>query len=223
MGAADARRKRSRARLIRNSGSTISAGCMPTPPRSVPAASSPTTRRSAAASSKRLARRRAIRLERWSPGCRSMGMHVVARTDPHAVRDEVRAAHPDWIARDADGRAATPLGEPGAVGDVRARPLQLRFHGPGASRDRRRSTRSMASSRTAGRRRGRLLLRQLPEEFQGCDRAGPAALDRSPRSGAAGVSSHGAKRGSPNSGRNGMPPCARRIPRRASFPTAPRI
>ena len=36
-------------------------------------------------------------------GCRSMGMHVVARTDPHAVRDEVRAAHPDWIARGAEG------------------------------------------------------------------------------------------------------------------------
>jgi putative glycosyl hydrolase-like family 6 (GHL6) protein len=36
-------------------------------------------------------------------GCRSMGMRVVARTDPHAVREEVRAAHPDWIARNADG------------------------------------------------------------------------------------------------------------------------
>jgi hypothetical protein len=36
-------------------------------------------------------------------GCRSMGMRVVARTDPHAVREEVRAAHPDWIARDANG------------------------------------------------------------------------------------------------------------------------
>ena len=31
-------------------------------------------------------------------GCRGLGMHVVARTDPHAVRDEVRKAHPDWIA-----------------------------------------------------------------------------------------------------------------------------
>jgi hypothetical protein len=31
-------------------------------------------------------------------GCRKLGMRVVARTDPHAVRDEVRVAHPDWIA-----------------------------------------------------------------------------------------------------------------------------
>lgn len=31
-------------------------------------------------------------------GCRALGMHVVARTDPHAVRDDVREAHPDWIA-----------------------------------------------------------------------------------------------------------------------------
>jgi putative glycosyl hydrolase-like family 6 (GHL6) protein len=37
-------------------------------------------------------------------GCRSLGMQVVARTDPHAVRDDVRAAHPDWISVDAEGR-----------------------------------------------------------------------------------------------------------------------
>ncbi|MBK5297785.1 MAG: hypothetical protein JJE40_11555 [Vicinamibacteria bacterium] len=36
-------------------------------------------------------------------GCRAQGMRVVARTDPHAVLDEVRVAHPDWIAVDADG------------------------------------------------------------------------------------------------------------------------
>jgi hypothetical protein len=36
-------------------------------------------------------------------GCRRLGMRVVARTDPHAVRDEVRAAHPDWIAVNEDG------------------------------------------------------------------------------------------------------------------------
>lgn len=36
-------------------------------------------------------------------GCRKLGMHILARTDPHAVRDEVREAHPDWIAIDATG------------------------------------------------------------------------------------------------------------------------
>ena len=36
-------------------------------------------------------------------GCRALGMQVVARTDPHAVRDDVRIAHPDWIAADARG------------------------------------------------------------------------------------------------------------------------
>ncbi len=39
-------------------------------------------------------------------GCRSLGMQVVARTDPHAVRDDVQAAHPDWIAKT---RAGVPL------------------------------------------------------------------------------------------------------------------
>ena len=37
-------------------------------------------------------------------GCRKLGMVVIARTDPHATYDDVQAAHPDWIAVDADGR-----------------------------------------------------------------------------------------------------------------------
>ncbi len=36
-------------------------------------------------------------------GCRAQGMRVVARTDPHAVRDDVRTAHPDWISTTATG------------------------------------------------------------------------------------------------------------------------
>jgi hypothetical protein len=37
-------------------------------------------------------------------GCRGLGMHVIARTDPHAARDEVERQHPDWIAVDANGQ-----------------------------------------------------------------------------------------------------------------------
>lgn len=37
-------------------------------------------------------------------GCRRLGMVVIARTDPHATYDDVKAAHPDWIAVDAEGR-----------------------------------------------------------------------------------------------------------------------
>ena len=37
-------------------------------------------------------------------GCRTMGMQVIARTDPHATRDETRVAHPDWIAAGRDGQ-----------------------------------------------------------------------------------------------------------------------
>ena len=36
-------------------------------------------------------------------GCRALGMHVIARTDPHAAREDVRTAHPDWIAVTKDG------------------------------------------------------------------------------------------------------------------------
>ena len=37
-------------------------------------------------------------------GCRAMKMRLLARTDPHAVREEVRAAHPDWISATRDGQ-----------------------------------------------------------------------------------------------------------------------
>jgi hypothetical protein len=37
-------------------------------------------------------------------GCRKLGMVVIARTDPHATYDDVQAAHPDWIAVDAEGQ-----------------------------------------------------------------------------------------------------------------------
>ncbi len=36
-------------------------------------------------------------------GCRKMGMSIVARTDPHAARQIVYDAHPDWIAVTANG------------------------------------------------------------------------------------------------------------------------
>lgn len=36
-------------------------------------------------------------------GCRKLGMVVIVRTDPHATYDDVRAAHPDWIAVNAEG------------------------------------------------------------------------------------------------------------------------
>ncbi len=37
-------------------------------------------------------------------GCRGLGMNVIARTDPHAVHQDVYDAHPDWIMVTADGK-----------------------------------------------------------------------------------------------------------------------
>jgi len=37
-------------------------------------------------------------------GCRKLGLVVLVRTDPHATYDDAQAAHPDWIAVDAQGR-----------------------------------------------------------------------------------------------------------------------
>jgi hypothetical protein len=35
--------------------------------------------------------------------CRKMDLVVIARTDPHSIRDEAAAAHPEWVAVDARG------------------------------------------------------------------------------------------------------------------------
>ena len=45
-------------------------------------------------------------------GCRKLGMVVVARTDPHAVHQDVADAHPDWIAVDAAGRKRRHWAQP---------------------------------------------------------------------------------------------------------------
>jgi len=45
--------------------------------------------------------------------CREMGMAVIARTDPHAVRQEVYDAHPDWIAVEANGQPRPHWAMPG--------------------------------------------------------------------------------------------------------------
>ena len=37
-------------------------------------------------------------------GCRKMNMSIILRTDPHATRQDVYEAHPDWIAVSADGK-----------------------------------------------------------------------------------------------------------------------
>lgn len=45
-------------------------------------------------------------------GCRELGMNVIARTDPHAVHQDVYDAHPDWIAVDAEGRKRRHWSDP---------------------------------------------------------------------------------------------------------------
>ena len=45
-------------------------------------------------------------------GCRKLGMNVIARTDPHAVHQDVYEAHPEWIAVDADGKKRRHWADP---------------------------------------------------------------------------------------------------------------
>ena len=45
-------------------------------------------------------------------GCRRLDMNVIARTDPHAVHDDVYAAHPDWIAVTEDGQPRRHWADP---------------------------------------------------------------------------------------------------------------
>ncbi len=45
-------------------------------------------------------------------GCRAMGMNVIARTDPHAVHQDVFVAHPEWVAVDAQGQSRRHWADP---------------------------------------------------------------------------------------------------------------
>jgi len=45
--------------------------------------------------------------------CRKNGMVVVARTDPHSIRDEAAQAHPEWVAVDARGNKRKHWATPG--------------------------------------------------------------------------------------------------------------
>ncbi len=45
-------------------------------------------------------------------GCRALGMNVIARTDPHAVHQDVYDAHADWIAVDAAGQKRRHWADP---------------------------------------------------------------------------------------------------------------
>jgi Hypothetical glycosyl hydrolase 6/Beta-galactosidase trimerisation domain len=45
-------------------------------------------------------------------GCRRLGMQVIARTDPHAVHDDVFEAHPDWIMVGVDGKPVRHWADP---------------------------------------------------------------------------------------------------------------
>jgi hypothetical protein len=45
-------------------------------------------------------------------GCRRMDMAIILRTDPHAARQEVYDAHPDWIAVTEDGEKRRHWAEP---------------------------------------------------------------------------------------------------------------
>src|SRR5690349_13541259 len=39
-------------------------------------------------------------------GCRKLNMSVIARVDPHCIRDDAAKAHPEWVAVDASGQKA---------------------------------------------------------------------------------------------------------------------
>ena len=94
--------------------------------------------------------------------------------------DDVREAHPDWIAVDGGRPAAPALGQARDVGDLRLGPYNFEFMTE-VHREIVRSTASTASSSIAGPAHGDLLLRALPAELPGRDGRRPAADADDPR------------------------------------------
>ena len=155
-------------------------------------------------------------------GCRALGMRVVARTDPHAARDEVRVAHPDWI-------SVTPAGEPRrhwanpelwvtcALGpynfefmDQVHREIVTRYKVDG-----------IFSNRWAPQG-GDCYCVHCQENFKAATGHDLPRSSIGPIRSVARIS-NGERRGSPSCGSGGTRPCGPRIPTRASFPTVRRI
>ena len=105
-------------------------------------------------------------------GARRLGMHVMARVDPHAIHQDAADAHPEWVAHDRNG-PRRHWAYPSSLGDLRLLRLQLQVHARGRARDRAqlRHRRGLRQS-LAGPRR--LLLRDLPQEPPRCHRPRPA-------------------------------------------------
>jgi hypothetical protein len=114
-------------------------------------------------------------------GCRALGMRVVARTDPHAARDEVHAAHPDWIAVAGNGQPRRHWANPELWVTCALGPLTSSMGE--VHREIVEKYRVTAFSRIDGAAGRRLLLRPLPAEFQDGDRPRFAAHDGRARSG----------------------------------------
>jgi len=97
-------------------------------------------------------------------GCRKRGMVVLARTDPHAVHQDVFDAHPDWVATDPDGSPRRHWSMPEAWVSCALGPYNFEFMPGGTSRDRASLRRAGYLQQPVGRSRY-LLLRTLPPEL----------------------------------------------------------
>ena len=107
-------------------------------------------------------------------GCRKLGMDVIARTDPHAVHQDVYDAHPDWIAVDAQGSKRRHWAIPELWVTCALGPYNFEFMTE--------VTNEIVSPLPGGRhlqqplgRLGHVLLRALPEKLQDVLRARSAA------------------------------------------------
>ena len=121
-------------------------------------------------------RHRSVRRRSCADAVRSDATSL-ARTDPHACRDDVQAAHPDWISTAPDGEPRRHWANP-SVDYLRARSVQLRVHGRGASRDRHPVPRGRHLREPLGAAGRRLLLRALPGEFPTGDRSRASDIER---------------------------------------------
>lgn len=60
-------------------------------------------------------------------GCRELDMVVIARTDPHAVHQDIYEAHPDWIAVDVEGNKRKHWAMPGIWVSCALGPMNFEF------------------------------------------------------------------------------------------------
>ena len=102
--------------------------------------------------------------------CKKMGIRVLGRVDPHAMHADALAAHPEWVARNADGTPKKHPTAPDLYPDLSQWRDNLRLDAEDPEGNHHHLSGGRHLRQSLGGKRRHLLLRRLQKRVQGGQR-----------------------------------------------------